>query len=59
MAGFVGSNQTAMFMPRIFSVTAGPVLDWLTVTLVCAPDVTVTVADFDTDAPPEAVTVRV
>jgi len=35
------------------------VLDWLTVTLVCAPDVTVTVADFDTDAPPEAVTVRV
>ena len=32
MAGLVGSNQAAMFIPTSWPETAGPMLDWLTAT---------------------------
>ena len=51
----VGSYHTAMFMPRSWSVTAGPKVDWSTVIEVC----TVIVAVWVIAAPVGEVTVRV
>jgi len=55
MAEVVGSYQMAMFIPMSWSVTGGPMLDWLTVTEVS----TVTVTGCVIALPLAGVTVRV
>jgi hypothetical protein len=56
ITGVVGSYHAAIFIPRIWSVTAGPLLDWFTVTVL---PTTVTVTVCVAAVPVEGVTVRV